>query len=155
MDLYSLCQQLEATPIGEGIKNSTWLFPAIEAVHLIALALLGGSLLMLDLRLIGVGLTGQPTSAVERSTRPWLIGAILTMVTTGMLIGFSEALKLLDRKAFAVKMIALAAALIFTFAIRNPRARRDVGGAPAKAIALVSLGLWLTVALAGRWIGFS
>lgn len=155
MDLYSLCQQLEATPIGVGIKNSTWLFPAIEAVHLLALALLGGALLMLDLRLIGVGLTGQATSAVERSTRPWLIGAILTMITTGGLIGFSEALKLLDRKAFTVKMIALAAALIFTFAIRNPQARRDVGGLPARAIALVSLSLWLTVALAGRWIGFS
>ena len=126
MDLYSLCQQLEATPIGVGIKNSTWLFPAIEAVHLLALALVGGALLMLDLRLIGVGLTGQANSAVERSTRPWLIGAILTMITTGGLIGFSEALKLLDRKAFTVKMIAL-----------------------------VSLSLWLTVALAGRWLGFS
>jgi hypothetical protein len=155
VDLYSLCQQLEATPIGEAIKNSTWLFPAIEAVHLIALALLGGALLMLDLRLIGVGLTGQATSAVERSTRPWLVGAILTMITTGGLIAFSEALKLLDRQAFTVKMIALAAALVFTFAIRNPQARRDVGGVAAKAIAVVSLSLWLTVALAGRWIGFS
>ena len=155
MDLYSLCQQIEATPIGDGIKNSTWLFPAIEAVHLIALALLGGSLLMLDLRLIGVGLTGQPTAAVERSTRPWLVGAILTMITTGVLIGFSEALKLLDRKAFTVKMIALAAALVFTFAVRNPLAHRNVGGLPARLIALVSLSLWLTVALAGRWIGFS
>jgi hypothetical protein len=155
VDLYSLCQQLEASPIGDGIKNSTWLFPAIEAVHLIALALLGGALLMLDLRLIGVGLTGQATSAVERSTRPWLIGAILTMIATGVLIGFSEALKLLDRKAFTVKMIALAAALLFTFAIRGPQARRDIAGLPAMAIGVVSLGLWLTVALAGRWIGFS
>src|ERR1700719_2226834 len=110
---------------------------------------------MLDLRLMGVGLTGQKTSSVERSARPWLVGAIAVMVATGVLIGASEALKLLDRKAFTVKMIALAAALVFTFTVRNPQARRDVGGVPAKAIAAVSLGLWLTVALAGRWIGFS
>jgi len=155
MDLYSIAQQIEATPIGDGVKNSTWLFPAIEAVHLIALALLGGALLTLDLRLIGVGLTRQPTASIERSTRPWLIGAILTLIATGVLIGFSEALKLLDRKAFTVKMIALAAALAFTFLVRNPQARRDVAGLPAAAIGLGSLALWLTVALAGRWIGFS
>ncbi len=150
-----MAQLIEASPLGEAIKESAWLFPAIEAVHLLALALLGGALLMLDLRLLGLGLTGQPVRAVERSARPWLIMAIATMITTGVLIGASETLKLYDRKAFTVKMIALAMALVFTLGVRGPMARRDVDGAAAKAIAAVSLGLWLTVALAGRWIGFS
>ncbi len=154
MSLYHLFESLEATPIGAGIKDSVWLFPAIETVHLLALSLLGGSILLLDLRLLGLGLTGQPASAIERSTRPWLIGAILTMITTGVLLGFSEALKLYDKQAFWVKMIALAAALIFTFLVRNPVARRDPGMV-GKVVAVVSLGLWLTVAIAGRWIGFS
>ena len=155
MDLYRLCEAIEATPLGVAVKDSTWLFPAIESVHLVALALLGGALLMLDLRLLGVGLTAQKTSSVERSARPWLLGAILTMVTTGVLSGVSEALKLLDREAFTVKMIALAGALLFTFAVRGPLARRDVSGLPAMAVGAVSLSLWLTGALAGRWIGFS
>jgi hypothetical protein len=155
IDLYTLAQQIEAMPLGEAIKNSTWLFPGIEAVHLLALALLGGALLMLDLRLLGAGLTAQPPSAVERASRPWLVGAILTLIGTGLLIGTSEAVKLHDRKAFTVKMIALALALLFTFLIRNPQARRDVAGFPAKAIGGLSICLWLTVALAGRWIGFS
>jgi hypothetical protein len=105
--------------------------------------------------LFGAGLTLQPVSAVERSARPWLIGAILTLVTTGVLIGISEALKLYDKEAFWVKMAALAVALVFTFAVKLPLARRDVSGLPAKALATLSILLWLTVAMAGRWIGFS
>ncbi len=155
MDPYPIFDWIENTPLAGWIKDSTWLFPAIESIHLIALALLGGAILMLDLRLLGVGLTGQRVSQVERGARPWLLAAVATMVLTGSLIGVSEATKLLDRHAFWVKMAALALALAFTFAVRNPRARRDVAGAPAKAIAAASLSLWLTVALAGRWIGFS
>jgi hypothetical protein len=76
------------------------------------------------------------------------------MVVTGSLLGLSEALKLYDKRAFWVKMVALMCALVFTFAVKNPLARRDPGlvGKPA---ALISLALWLTVAIAGRWIGFS
>ena len=155
MDPYPIFSWLEATPLAGAIKDSAWLFPAIESVHLLALAMLGGAILMLDLRLLGAGLTGQRVSQVERGARPWLLSAIAVMVLTGTLIGVSEATKLLDRHAFWVKMAALAAALVFTFAVRNPQARRDVAGLPAKAIAAVSLSLWLTVALAGRWIGFS
>jgi hypothetical protein len=154
MSLYHQFEALEATPLGDGVKNSVWLFPAIEAVHLLALAMLGGAILMLDLRLLGLGLTAQPASSVERETRPWMIGSLATMILTGGLLGVSEAVKLYDKQAFWVKMIALACALVFTFAVKAPLARRDAD-LLGKAAGLVSLSLWLTVALAGRWIGFS
>ena len=155
MDLYSQFAAVEGSALGTAIKESLWLFPAIEAVHLLALALLGGAVLMLDLRMLGVGLTQQPTSAVERGARPWLIGALATMIVSGVLIGISEALKLYDKQAFWVKMAALLLALVFTFAVQLPLARRDVAGLAARVLAVISLALWLTVALAGRWIGFS
>ena len=155
MSLYAQFAAVEASALGGTIKESAWLFPAIEALHLLALALLGGALLMLNLRLLGAGLSAQPVSEVERSARPWLVAALATMIVTGVLIGTSEALKLYDKPAFWVKMAALLAALIFTFAIQLPNARRDVSGVAAKSLAIISLGLWLTVALAGRWIGFS
>ena len=155
MDLYASFAALEAGAVGATIRESTWLFPAIEAVHLLALANLGGAVLMLDLRLLGAGLTGQATSAVERGARPWFLAAVVTMIVSGVLIGLSEALKLYDKPAFWVKMATLAIALAFTFALKLPLARRDVAGLAAKTLAVVSLALWLTVALAGRWIGFS
>jgi hypothetical protein len=155
MDLYPLFRSIEASALGHAIKQSLWLFPAIESVHLAALAILGGALLMLDLRLLGVGLTLKSVSSVERDARPWLIGALMTMIATGTLIGVSEALKLYDRDAFWVKMAALAAAIVFTFVIKLPMAHRDVSGVTAKVLGIVSIALWLTVAIAGRWIGFS
>ena len=154
MSLYEQFDALESTGLGTAIKSSTWLFPAVESVHLLALALLGGAVLMLDLRLLGLGLTGQSSSTVERQTRPWMIGAVLVMLITGALLGVSEAVKLYDKQAFWVKMAALLGALIFTFAVRNPLARRDPGRLGA-VLAVISLSLWLTVAIAGRWIGFS
>jgi len=145
VDPYPIFDWLENTPLADAIKDSTWLFPAIESVHLLALALLGGAILMLDLRLLGVGLTGQTPAQVERGARPWLIAAILTMIATGSLIGVSEATKLLDRHAFWVKMAALALALAFTFAVRNPRARRDASGWPARAIASAPVAaIWIS-----------
>ena len=155
MSLYAQFAAVEASALGSTIKESLWLFPVIEAVHLLALALLGGAVLMLNLRLLGVGLSAQPVSEVERGARPWLVAALATMVVTGVLIGTSEALKLYDKPAFWVKMAALLTVLVFTFALQLPLARRDVSGLAAKALAVISLGLWLTVALAGRWIGFS
>jgi hypothetical protein len=105
--------------------------------------------------LLGAGLTLQPASAVEKSARPWLLAALATMIVTGVLIAVSEAIKLYDKDAFWVKMTALAAALLFTFAVKNPLARRDISGIVARALGATSILLWLTVAIAGRWIGFS
>ncbi len=155
MSLYDLFQAIDTSALATAIKESLWLFPAIEAVHLLALALLGGAILMLDLRLLGAGLTRQPVSLVERNARPWLIAAVSTLIVTGLLIGISEAMKLYDKDAFWVKMSALALALVFTFAVQMPLAKRDVSGWQAKTLAVVSLTLWLSVAMAGRWIGFS
>ena len=147
---------LERTAIGDGIRQSVWLFPAIEAVHLLALAMLGGAVLMLDLRLLGAGLAAEAPAAIEKQTRPWMISAICGLMATGVPLALSEALKLYDREAFWVKMIALGVALAFTFAVRNPFARRNPAvGASSRTVAFVSIALWLTVAIAGRWIGFS
>ena len=156
MNLYALFETLERSAIGEGIRQSSWLFPVVEAAHLLALALLGGAVLMLDLRLLGAGLASQSPATLEKQVRPWLIGAICAMVATGVPLALSEALKLYGKEAFWIKMGALGLALAFTFTVRNPYARRDPEiGAASRAVAGVSIALWLTVAVAGRWIGFS
>lgn len=155
MDLYPIFDSIELSPLGTAIRDSLWLFPAIEAVHLLALATLGGAALMLDLRLLGVGLRTLSPATVERNIRPWLWGALGVLVLTGMLLAISEAVKLYGKPAFWLKMSTLAAVLLFTVLVRNPLARRDVSGAGAALIGLISISLWLVVAAAGRWIGFS
>src|SRR5882672_10654938 len=94
----------EATSIGAGIRDSLWLFPTIEAVHLIALAVIGGAVLMVDLRLIGFGLRDQPVSKVAREAHPWLVGSLVVMLSTGILMFLSEAIKCYYSSAFWWKM---------------------------------------------------
>lgn len=156
MSLYALCEAIEALPLSATLRESLWLFPVIESIHLVGLALLGGSLLVVDLRLLGAGLNRQPIAEVERGARGWFLGALALMVTTGSLLALSEAVKLYDRPAFFVKMIAFSLALLLTFTLRRALIARNPGDGPAAmAIGALSLCLWLTTAVAGRWIGFS
>jgi hypothetical protein len=150
-------QWCESLWLGQVVVGSQWLFPAIEAVHLLGLSLLGGALLVVDLRLLGLGLTGTPAVALARGTRPYLVGAIVLMFATGVPLFLSEAVKCYYNDAFWVKMMTLPFAIAFTFTIRsqvmtdsvrNTARRQKLAGA-------LSIALWFVVAAAGRWIGFS
>ena len=148
--------RLEQTWVGNAIRESLWLFPAIEAVHLLGLAVLGGSILVVDLRLFNVGVTRLSSAAVLATARPWFYGSLVLMLATGVPLFLSEAVKCCFNNSFEVKISALLVAVLFTFAVRNRVA--DRGNAPAwlaRSVATVSLGIWFTVAAAGRWIGFS
>ena len=83
----------ESTVIASTIQNSLWLFPVIEAVHLLGLCLLGGSILLVDLRLMGFGLIHQSVSELNRQVRPWLLVAVIVMIATGVPLFLSEAIK--------------------------------------------------------------
>ena len=148
--------RMEQTWVGNAIRESIWLFPGVEAIHLLGLAMLGGSVLVADLRLLGVGLRHLPAAQVVASTRPWFLGSLALMVATGVPLFLSEAVKCCFNHSFEVKMVALACGTAFTLLVRNRVAGR--AGVPAwavKAAGAVSLALWITVAAAGRWIGFS
>ena len=147
----------EATLIGTAVRQSLWAFPVIEAVHLLGLCLLGGSLLIVDLRMLGLGLTRQAIAELARHVRPWLVASVVLMVLTGSLLFLSEAIKCYYNTAFWVKMTTLPVALVFTFAVRERVARNEAldTSARSRLIGAASLALWFTVAAAGRWIGYS
>jgi len=151
-------QWFETTTIGTAIKNSSWAFAVIESVHLLALAVIGGAVLMLDLRLLGLGLRRQPIPEVAREAQPWLVGSLIVMLITGFALFSSEATKCYYSTPFWVKMTSLARAMAFTFTVR--RRVSFVGDGRVRPIvlrlvALVSLTLWFGVGAGGRWIGFS
>ncbi len=129
----------------------------IEAVHLLWLCLLGGTVLVVDLRLLGLGLRRQTIAELAGHLRPWLVGAVILMFTTGVPLFLSEAVKCYYSQSFLVKMITLPVALIYTFTVREHEARigRLDPSARTRLAAAVSMLLWFTVAAAGRWIGFS
>ncbi len=147
----------EASAFGQFIRNSVWLFPAIEATHLLGLSALGGTVLIVDLRLLGAGLTRQPIAVVAKAVHPWLLASVGLMLTTGIPLFMSEAIKCYNNPSFWLKMGTLPIALVFALTVR-----RRVASDPTRetsvvtrTVATVSLVLWFTVAAAGRWIGLS
>jgi hypothetical protein len=156
MTLLPFFEWAETSLIGNTIRDSLWLFPVIESVHLIALALIGGALLVVDLRLLGFGLRNYPAREIAREAQPWLVGALAVMIATGVPLFLSESVKCYYSSAFWVKMTTLPIALLFTFTIRRKvAAAESIGRAWSGLVGLVSILLWFGVAAAGRWIGFS
>src|SRR5216683_344136 len=158
MDLLPFFQWCYQTPIGEGIRNSTWLFPVIEAFHLLGLGLTAGSVLIVDLRLLGVGLSKQPAAQLWTAVEPWMLGSVTLMFASGTLLFLSESIKCYYSFAFWVKMTSLFLVLLFTFTVRRRVTQMGVTSdrpLPGRFTALISLGLWFGVAWGGRWIGFS
>lgn len=138
--------QLDDTFPGAWIKPY---FAQWEVVHLLSLALLGGASLLLNLRLIGAGLTDESPSEVRRSVLPWLNLGVVGILVTGVLIGTSNPERLYTSEAFTAKMLGLAAALILTYGVSLPAAKNDGRLGPraaiAAAIGLAVFGLCLGV----------
>ena len=158
-------QWCETLWLGQAVVGSLWLFPVIEAIHLLALSVLGGAILIVDLRMLGLGLKQRAVADLARDARPYLVGALVGLIMTGVPLFLSEPIKCYYSQAFWVKMTTLAIALAFTFTIRRRITAGDAVGAAEIAVrrkarlqllvGALSIALWVTVAAAGRWIGFS
>jgi hypothetical protein len=147
---------MDALRIGDWISSSSYAAPLINVMHILALVVLFGSLLIVDLRLLGGGMTQQPVASVARAARPWLIGALICMLITG----FPQILSLPIRQYYSpffwLKMRLLLVALIFTFTLRHKVTVADparVGPVWGKVVGLTSIALWTLVAVEGRLIG--
>ena len=150
-------QAIEASGVSTAIRESPWAFAVIESVHLLALSLMGGAVLLVDLRILGVGLTARPVRELAGETERWMTTALIVLIITGIGLFLSEAVKCFYSTPFWVKMTTLALATIFTYTLRRGVVRKtgtDVG-TTTRLVAVVSMALWFTVGAAGRWIGFS
>ena len=116
--------------------------------------MLGGSVLLVDLRILNLGLRGRSVGELAREARPFANLGLVILLISGLALFSSEAVKCYP---FRVKMAALAAALVFTYTVHNRAALAadDRASSGRTMIALASLLLWFIVAASGRWIGFS
>jgi hypothetical protein len=139
------------------INNSRWLFPAIEAVHIVALAILCGAILIINLRLFGLTLPGKPVRQLAEEFAPWVLVSLGTILATGLMLFSSEALKAYASVPFQVKIVLLFAAIVFHYTVHRKVTHADemqISPGLNKLAATVSMVLWFGVGLAGRGIGF-
>jgi hypothetical protein len=157
MTLLEFCQWLQYSPPLVAMRASPWLFPVIATIHLMGLSVIGGAVLLVDLRLLGLGLRRQPVAQLAVDAERWLFRGVLVMICTGIPLFMCFATKYYYLAFFWVKMAALIAVIVFTVSVRRRVAMADdtrFTPALGRAVALTSLTLWTTVALGGRYIGF-
>ena len=136
--------------------ESIWPTPIVQNIHLIAIAVFVGSVLVVDLRMLGRGLTDTPLAELARMVEPWLIGSFGVLVLSGIPQMASTALKQYYSPFFWWKMQAVLIGVILTVTVRRRIAMRpeaELGPVLPKVVALVSIALWTSVTIGARLIG--
>ena len=149
---------LQGTSLAVAVAED-W-FPAVESLHVIAMAMVAGTIFIVDTRLVGLTSTKLPFTYVSHRLLPWTWGAFAFAVVTGTLMFMGNAVNYYGNGPFRVKMVLLMFAglnmLVFQLATFRGVAAWDSGRPPpaARVAGLTSIGLWACVIGFGRWIGF-
>jgi hypothetical protein len=162
MSIADFLGSLEASGLAGKIRNSLLLFPLIESTHVIGLSMVFGTIAIIDLRLLGVASTRRPFSRVASDVLKWTWGAFALTVATGLLMFITNATVYYHNFFFRSKMALLALAginmLMFELTAARSIHRWDKErSAPlaGRAVAAVSLVIWISIIFVGRWIGFT
>ncbi|HEY7188150.1 MAG TPA: DUF6644 family protein [Vicinamibacterales bacterium] len=150
-------QAMNDSSVAKFISESLWIYPLDQAIHLVFLALFAGSILILDIRLLGLGMREQSVAKVARDSSTWVIIGFLGLVATGIPQLIQNAMREYYSEFFWIKMYVLPVALIYTFTIRRKVAQAEDGRVSPgvqKIVGLVSILLWFGgVTIPSRLIG--
>jgi hypothetical protein len=156
-----VCAWLEETRLSHAIQVTKWIVPTVQTVHILAVAVVAGSVLMVNLRLIGVFGADQPLKAVSSRFLPFVWWPLLILLATGAIMIIGEPPRSLKSPAFQLKMALLLAALLvtglFQLLLKRDPAFADAGGGRRRAattMAVLSMLLWTGIVFAGRWIAY-
>ena len=158
MEVLSFFEWLDTSFLATMSKAYGGVFAVVQMFHLLAMTLLGGMILVGDLRLLGVMLTDVPSETVIENTHKWFNVGLAVLIISGIFMSSAVAIKLYYNEMFWAKMGSLALGIVFAYAIRRPLLRYahdTINPWALKLTAVTSLIIWFTVAASGRWIGFS
>jgi uncharacterized membrane protein SirB2 len=160
--LQSFAQWLSGTPPSRFIQDVLWVIPAVQTLHILAIAVVLSSVGMIELRLFG--LVGRSTPLAQTAGRflPWLWWGTLALAITGLILITGEPGRALTNPAFQLKMLLLLVAILVTFAFHRSVRKSSVAWsgsgyslAVIRVAALATLLLWFSIAVAGRWIAYA
>ena len=158
--LLSLCQWLEHTAVGTAVRESTWLFPTIETVHILGMTILVGATWMLNLHLLNFSRRPQPFSEAALGLLPWLWLGFGVNFLTGFLIFSAEATKMYNNSYFRIKMLLIFVlavnAVLFRLSIHRTAGWKGFNTAPMgfRVAGCIALLLWVGVIAASRWVAY-
>jgi hypothetical protein len=150
---------LEASALGQAMRQWMWLYPTVEIVHIVGIALLFGSIAVLDLRLLGFS-RNISVKSIAGHTLPWTAGSFALIVPSGFMMFTAHAGDFISSTVFVVKMTLIFAAginaALFHVGVFRGAAAWDTGATPAaaRAAGAASLLLWISVIACGRLLAY-
>ncbi len=155
---------LEASGLGQAMRQWLWLYPSVEIVHIVGIGLLFGSIAVLDLRLLGVS-RHIPARTLARHVLPWSIASFVLIVPSGLLMFTAHATEFVDSEVFILKMLLIMAALLnaalfhtITFRTADVWDTEEMRKLPpppsARLAGGLSLLLWIAVIACGRLLAY-
>jgi hypothetical protein len=160
MFLLQICQWLDSTRFSAAMRQSNWVFAALDVIHTLGIVLVAGTIMLMDFRLLGVGLRSVPLPQLVRRIVPATLWGFALMLITGLLLLCTEAVKMYQSPAFRIKLILLALAginaLVFHLTVYREAPDWTAGSIPARArvAGLLSLVFWIAIIAAGRAIAY-
>ncbi len=158
----ALLESLEHSALAVSIAESKWAFPIIETIHVIVLTLMIGTVLIMDLRLLGLASAKQRYTVLQRDVLPWTWWAFGVAVISGCLMFITQATEYYENEAFRIKLFLLLLAginmLVFELIIARRAADWDQESSVpwlGKVAALLSIALWISIVFFGRRVGFT
>jgi hypothetical protein len=150
-----LMMQIPYDPATNPLNNNEWSFPLLEIIHIVGFALAIGTIFMVDLRLIGIGMRRQLASQLAKDLAPWTLGGLAAVLLSGPLIWSSDPNMYLHNSSFLFKMGALVVALVYQYTVHRKVALSDPSPAVGALVGIVSVALWVSVVAGGLFIAFA
>lgn len=143
-------------PSSNPLNSNEWSFPFFECIHISTFAMSVGTIALVDLRLLGLGLLGQKPSQLLKDTSLWTLAGLVIVITSGLVIFTTDPLRYYYNWAFRYKVIALVVAVIYNYTIHRKVASSDSPpGGLARLVASVSLLLWISIVFGGLFYAFT
>jgi hypothetical protein len=149
-----MLMQIPYDPATNPLNNNEWSFPLLEIIHIVGFAIAIGTIFMVDLRLMGVGMKRQPASRLAKDLAPWTLGGLAAVLMSGPLIFSSDPNMYLNNPSFRFKMGALLVALLYQYTIHRKVALSDPSPGVGALVGIVSVALWVSVVAGGLFIAF-
>jgi hypothetical protein len=161
--LSAFAEWLSVTPPSMLIQNVSWIIPGFQSIHILAIAMVMASAVVISLRVLGLMMRDLPLATVTQRFAPWIWYSLIVLLITGLVLVVGEPGRSLTNSIFQLKMLLLLVAITFLLLLRLPMRRNEhywdeSGGgtrAGAKLIAVASLAVWSCIIFAGRWIAYA
>jgi uncharacterized membrane protein SirB2 len=158
--LDSFCEWLDQTALSQAIQTHSWVVPTVQTIHILTIAVVMGSVLMIDMRLIGILGREQPVERIFSRFLPFIWWPLLILLATGTIMVIGEPARSLRNPVFQLKMVLIVAVILVTTVIVHTSRRPKTQGIaqsprlPVRLLAVLSLAIWVGVLFAGRWIAY-